>query len=245
MARFRWGILGTGAISAKFVAGLAAARDAEVAFVASRTLAKAQRFVAGVGCGGRPVEGYAEAIAAGGVDAIYIATPPSEHVSDCLLCIRAGIPTLVEKPLASSAAETLRVADAARSHAVFTMEAMWTRFLPAAQAMRDLVSSRSIGEIRLITGNFGTSQVPDATRSMFDPRLGGGSISHLGSYPLSLAQWLFGPHRDVQAIGKVGATGVDEEAAFRCATTTESSGRFLSASALGHRMTLACSVQKA
>ena len=62
---------------------------------------------------------------------------------------------------------------------------------------------------------------------MFDPRLGGGAISHLGSYPLSLAQWLFGPHGDVQAIGKVGATGVDEEAAFSLRYANGVIGSFL------------------
>jgi hypothetical protein len=66
MKRFRWGIFGTGVVSAKFVAGLATARDAEASFVASRSLARAQRFAAGMGIA-RAIEGYAEAAAAGGV----------------------------------------------------------------------------------------------------------------------------------------------------------------------------------
>ena len=49
MTTFRWGIFGTGAISAKFVAGLATARDAEPAFIASRSREKAQRFAAATG----------------------------------------------------------------------------------------------------------------------------------------------------------------------------------------------------
>src|SRR5262245_7638419 len=96
---FRWGIFGTGAISTKFVAGLAAARDTEVAFIASRTQAKAQHFASSLGIP-RAIGGYAEAAAAGGVDAVYIATPPSEHAAHALLCIEAGIPVLVEKPFA-------------------------------------------------------------------------------------------------------------------------------------------------
>src|ERR1041384_7674228 len=97
MTRFRWGVFGTGAISAKFVAGLAGARDAEAAFVASRSLDRAQKFAAGMGVP-RAIAGYAEAVAEGGVDAVYIATPPSEHAAHALLCIEAGIPVLVEKP---------------------------------------------------------------------------------------------------------------------------------------------------
>jgi predicted dehydrogenase len=214
VTRFRWGIVGTGAVAAKFVAGLAAARDAEAAFVASRSLAKAQKFAAGMGMN-RAIAGYAEAVAEGGVDAIYVATPPSEHAAHALLCIEAGIPVLVEKPFASSPAEALRVADAARTNSVFAMEAMWTRFLPAAQAMREKLAARGVGEARLVAGNFGTSQAPDRANGIFNPALGGGALAHLGAYPLSLAQWLFGSPTLVQAMGTVGSTGVEEDAAFQ------------------------------
>jgi predicted dehydrogenase len=214
IARFRWGIFGTGAISAKFVAGLASARDAEATFIASRSLEKAQKFAAGMGMQ-RAIAGYSEAAAQGGVDAIYVATPPSEHAAHALLCIQAGIPVLVEKPFASSAADAARVAAAAKAKSVFAMEGMWTRFLPAAQALRDKLAMRSIGEVRMVTGNFGSSQVPDPANGMFNATLGGGATAHLGAYPLSLSQWLFGSPTLTQAVGKMGSTGVDEDAAFQ------------------------------
>jgi predicted dehydrogenase len=225
VTKFRWGIFGTGAISAKFVAGLAVAHDAEAAFVASRSLAKARRFAAGTGIP-RAIQGYAEAAAEGGVDAIYVATPPSEHVSHALLSIAAGTPVLVEKPLAHSAADAARIADAARKKGVFAMEAMWTRFLPAAQSLRDAIASGCIGDVRVVSGNFGTSQVPDLTNGMFNPETGGGAVTHLGAYPLSLAQWLFGSPTLVQALGSIGTTGVDESAAFQLAYPGGTIGSF-------------------
>ncbi len=211
--RFRWGIFGTGAISAKFVAGLAAARNAEASVIASRSLSKAQEFAAGLGVK-RAIAGYAEAAAQGGVDAVYIATPPSEHAAHALLCLEAGIPVLVEKPFAASVADARRVADAARSNGVFAMEAMWTRFLPAAQAMRERIAAREAGDVHIISGNFGTSQLPELANGIFNPALGGGAVAHLGAYPLSLAQWLFGTPTVVQAVGTIGASGVEEDAAF-------------------------------
>lgn len=212
--RFRWGIFGTGAVSAKFVAGLAAARAQEASFVASRSLAKAQRFASALGIR-RAVEGYAEAAAQADVDAVYIATPPSEHATHALLCLQAGIPVLVEKPFAASAADAMRIAQAARATGTFAMEGMWTRFLPAARALRDQVAARAVGDIRLVAGNFGTSQVVDRANGMFNPSLGGGALAHLGAYPLSLAQWLFGAPVLVQAVGTIGPTGVDEDAALQ------------------------------
>jgi predicted dehydrogenase len=211
---FRWGIFGTGTISVKFAVGLRAARDARVSFVASRSLAKAQAFAANLGIE-RAIEGYAQAVAAGGVDAIYIATPPSEHTAHALMCIEAGIPVLVEKPMAPAAAEVARIAAAARAKSVFAMEAMWTRFLPAAQALRDSLAAGTAGEPRMVAGSFGTSKVPDPASSNFDPALGGGVISHLGVYPLSLAQWLFGAPTEWQALGSAGPNGVDEEAVMQ------------------------------
>jgi predicted dehydrogenase len=214
MNRFRWGIFGTGAISAKFVAGLAAAYHADAAFVASRSLDKAQAFAGAFGIP-RAIEGYAEAARAGGVDAIYIATPPSEHLSHALMCIDAGFPVLVEKPMARTAAEVVRIRDAARTKGVFAMEAMWTRFLPAAQALRDTVAAHAIGDIRFVASNFGVSRNPDPADPLFNPVLGGGALAHLGPYPLSLAQWLFGTPKLVQATGTIGTFDVDEDAAFQ------------------------------
>lgn len=211
---FRWGIFGTGAISAKFVAGLKTALNAQPAFVASRSLEKAQHFAAAMGIP-KAIQGYAEAAAHGGVDAIYIATPPSEHASHALLCIESGIPVLIEKPMASTANDAQRIADAAQRRSVFAMEALWTRFLPAAQAMRDQLNRHVVGNVRWVTGNFGTSQVPDPTSGMFNAALGGGALAHLGCYAVSHAQWLFGSPTLVQAIGTIGASGVDEDAAFQ------------------------------
>ncbi|MFO1220333.1 MAG: Gfo/Idh/MocA family oxidoreductase [Burkholderiaceae bacterium] len=212
--RFRWGVFGTGAVSAKFVAGLVAAQGAEASFVASRTLAKARRFSAALGIP-RAIEGYAEAAASGGVDAIYVATPPSEHAAHAKLCIDAGIPVLVEKPFAVTAAQATDIAATARAKSVFAMEAMWTRFLPAARAMKERLAERSVGDVRLVSGSFGTSQVPDAANGMFDPSLAGGAVAHLAPYPLSLAQWLFGSPTLTHALGSIGSTGVIEEAAFQ------------------------------
>ena len=225
MKRFRWGIFGTGDISAKFVAGLRASRHAEATFVASRSLAKAQTFASGMGIA-RAIEGYAEAAAAGGVDAIYVATPPSEHASHAMLCIEAGIPVLVEKPFATTGAEAARIAEAGRAKSVFVMEGMWTRFHPAARSLKDALAAGTIGEPRVIAGNFGSSQTPDPAHGNFDPARQGGAIAHLGAYPLSLGQWLFGSPRLMQALGSMGATGVDEDAAFQLSYSAGVIGSF-------------------
>lgn len=213
MSDFRWGIFGTGTISAKFVAGLRAARGMRADFVASRSLETARRFASALGVG-RAIEGYEEASRLGGVDAVYIATPASEHLHHALLCLEAGIPVLIEKPMATTARDAELIAATARKASVFAMEAMWTRFIPAAQRLRDYVASGKLGPVRLVSGNFGTSKVPSANSSSFSTQRRGGSLLHLGVYPVSLGNWLFGDADVVGASGTLYESGVDESASF-------------------------------
>ncbi len=213
MATFRWAVFGTGGIAAKFVAGLAAASDARAVLVASRSTASAQAF-AGAFKIPRAVAGYDAAARAGGFDAAYIATPPALHRDHALACLAAGVPVLIEKPFAADAHHAAEIVAAARAANVFAMEGMWTRFLPAARALRDQLAANVVGEVRQVSGSLGFPKVVDATDGDFDPARGGGAVAHLGVYPLSLGQWLFGTPTQVQATGRIGGTNVDEEAAM-------------------------------
>lgn len=212
MTQFRWGIFGTGAISAKFAAGLARAKDARVAMVASRDAASGRAFADAFGVAD-VVAGYeAAATAAPGlVDAIYIATPPALHHDHALLCLGAGVPVLIEKPFALDAAQARAIAAAARDRGVFCMEAMWTRFMPAARRLAALIGEGAIGEPHLVAGSFGISNAVDPAYGNFDPARGGGALAHLGFYPVSLGQWLFGTPVASTALGRVGTTNVDED----------------------------------
>ena len=213
MTAFRWAVFGTGAIAAKFVAGLRAANDTRAVLVASRSQESAEAFAGAFGIE-RAVAGYDKAARAGGFDAAYIATPPVLHHTHALACLAAGVPVLIEKPFASNAAQATEIATAARAAGVFAMEGMWTRFLPAAAALRDQLTAGAVGEVRQVSGSLGFSKAVDAADGDFDAARGGGAVAHLGVYPLSLGQWLFGTPVDVAATGRIGDTGVDEEAAM-------------------------------
>lgn len=208
--RLRWGVCGTGAVAAKFVLGLAASDTAEVTLVASRSRERAGVFAQALGIA-QAVEGYEAALRSGSIDVIYLATPPSEHLNQAVAALEAGVPVLVEKPFATSAAEARAIADTARRCGVFCMEGMWTRFLPAAQRLRELVADGMLGEVRQVSGSLGFGYAGDSDSGNFDPVRGGGALRHLGVYPVSLAQWLFGSASDVSALGRMGRSGVDEE----------------------------------
>lgn len=94
------------------------------------------------------------------------------------------------------------------------MEAMWTRFLPSIERVRQLVADGTIGESRFLTAGFGFHTDVDRSSRLFDPRLGGGALLDLGVYVLSLATMVFGRVVDIEGIANLGFTGVDDECSF-------------------------------
>lgn len=206
-----WAVLGTGTVSHRWAAGLRTLRGGEtLVAVGSRDPGRAAEFA--VRHGGRAMS-YEDAVTAPGVEAVYVATPTTEHEEHALLSIAAGKAVLVEKPFAADAAAGRRMATAARAAGVFCMEAMWTRFLPMMDTAKALIGSGALGEVRAMSASFMGSDVPDSARSQFDAGRGGGALLQRGVYPLSLARYLLGPADVISATLRMGATGVDEDVA--------------------------------
>lgn len=207
---FGWAILGTGAVSRKFAFDARAA-GMGLAAVASRDLNNAAGFAADLGVP-VAVSDVAQAIAAPGVDAVYVATPVTLHEEHALAAIAAGKPVLVEKPFAHDTAAAQRIAAAARAADVFCMEAMWTRFQPLPLRIKDLIKKGKIGTPIGFEGRFLSATEVNTAMGAFDAKRGGGALLHRGVYPLSIAQMLLGPAKLQHVIAHIGETsGVDED----------------------------------
>ena len=108
----RLGLIGCGRLAelgyAPAIAGL---DEVALAAVADPDRGRAE-LVAGLAKGVRPAvhETAGELLAAGGLDAVVIASPPAEHLWQAELATRAGIPALVEKPPAPTGAGAVRLA---------------------------------------------------------------------------------------------------------------------------------------
>ena len=76
-----------------------------------------------------------------------VATPHSSHHRYALEVIAAGKHVLIEKPIATNAADAQEIVDAARAAGVFAMEAMWTRYLPQTDILRQLIADGALGRI--------------------------------------------------------------------------------------------------
>ena len=87
------------------------------------------------------------------------------------------------------------------------------RFLPATRRLCERVAAGAIGEVQMLSANFGHRPPYDPTSRFFDPELGGGAQLDIGVYSLSLAVMLLGMPDRVTGVASIGATGVDEQAA--------------------------------
>lgn len=206
----RWGIIGCGRIATTVASAIRTVEGCELHAVASRDAARAAAFAAANGAA-RHFADYRALAACPEVDVVYVATPPSCHAADSLLCIGQGKHVLCEKPFALDAAEARRMAQAARAQGVLLMEAMWTRFLPAIGQLEELVRAGRIGTPQLLLAGGAFRPAPDPDYYLFRPELGGGVMRDAGVYLVHLAHWLLGKPRTVQARCVIGAHGVDDQ----------------------------------
>jgi len=206
----RWGVLGAGTIATTFCDDLRLLPDHEVVAVGARTpgtnAAFAERF------GVPHVHGsYADLVADPDVDVVYVATPHPWHRDAALLAIEAGKAVLVEKPFTMDAAQARTLVASARERGTFLMEAMWTRFLPHMEQVRELLASGRIGDVVGVHAEFVEHREVPAEHRIYAPELGGGALLDLGVYPLSFASMVLGTPTHVSAASEPAPTGVDAQ----------------------------------
>ncbi|MET1060939.1 MAG: Gfo/Idh/MocA family oxidoreductase [Nocardioides sp.] len=206
----RWGILGAGGIAAAFTDALLARTRGEVAAVGSRSRERGEAFAAAHG-GGTVHDSYEALCADESVEAVYVATPHSEHHDHALLAIGAGKHVLVEKAFTRNVTEAEQVFAAARERGVFVMEAMWTRFLPHIAALHEAVGGGEIGTVVGLAADHGQWFEHDPASRLFDPALAGGALLDLGVYPVSFAHDFLGAPEEVTAVGSLTGAGVDAQ----------------------------------
>ena len=159
-------------------------RGVEAYAVASRSMDKAEKFAKEYGFG-RAYGSYEELAKDPAVDLIYIATPHSEHYNNILLCLEHGKNLLVEKAFTANALMASEVIALAEEKGVFLSEAMWTRFLPAVQMVKDLVLAGKIGKVESVEADF--SMPLSHIDRLRKPELAGGALLDLGIYSLTFA----------------------------------------------------------
>jgi predicted dehydrogenase len=204
----RWGILAPGGIAHAFAEAVGVGTQSQVVAVGSRSRERAQDF-AEVWEIPRAHGSYEDLVSDPDVDAVYVASPHSEHRDHALLALEAGKPVLVEKSFTRSAAEAREVLDAAAERGLLAVEAMWSRFLPHYDVVRHVVESGLLGDLVAVSADHGQRLFPNGPARLSQPGLAGGALLDLGVYPLSFADAVLGTSAAVHASGTLTELGVD------------------------------------
>jgi predicted dehydrogenase len=212
----KWGIIGTGFIAKKFAEGLANVPNSELMAVASRSQQTASQFATEYRIA-RAYGSYEALVADADVDIVYVATPHNLHYTNTLMCLNAGKHVLCEKPFAVNGWQVREMIDKAREKKLFLMEALWSRFLPNLLKAKEIIQSGMLGEIKLLTADFGFKVAFDPEHRIYSKQLIGGSLMDFGIYPVFLSYFLLGMPKRVCSMAGVGVTDVD----YNCSMTFE------------------------
>ena len=205
--RLRWGVMGPGAIAETWVGAVQKHTQQQVTCVASRTAGRAREFAHTYSLDHVSAD-YDELVSRDDIDALYIASYPSDHFEHAMLGLRAGKHVLVEKPLTLRSDQAAELLSYARSQGLLAMEAMWTRYLPQSTILRALLESGDLGQPELFAAQFCTDN--RAVERLWTPG-GGGILFDMGIYTLAMAQQILGNPSTISSSGIVGAHGIEQE----------------------------------
>ena len=124
----------------------------------------------------------------GAVDAVYVATPNTEHLEWVMRAAEAGLHVLCEKPLATSVRDCERMIDACDRNNVKLMTAYRLHFERCNLEVADLVRKNRIGEARYFDSQFSMQVKAGNIRTKAD--LGGGPEWDIGIYCQNAARYV-------------------------------------------------------
>ncbi|KAK3606975.1 hypothetical protein CHS0354_018571 [Potamilus streckersoni] len=186
--KIRWGIISTAKIGTEHVIpAVLASKDSELAAIASRDKAKAQKTAKQFKIP-KAYGSYEELFKDPDIDAIYNPLPNDMHALFSVQALKAGKHILCEKPAGIKVSELLEV----KKHVgdrIF-MEAFMVRFHPQWHKALELVKSKKIGDIRAMQVFFSFyNDDPKNIRNIL--KNGGGAMFDIGCYPLTVSRFIF------------------------------------------------------
>ncbi|NXY99653.1 Gfo/Idh/MocA family oxidoreductase [Streptomyces sp. BR123] len=146
-------------------------------------------------------------------DLVVIASPNKTHVPLATAALNAGIPVVVDKPLAATAAEARELAELADRTGTFLSVFQNRRWDNDFLTLRRLLASGELGEIQRFESRFERwrPQLKGGWRESGAPEEVGGLLYDLGSHVVDQALVLFGPAARVYAETDVRRPGAETD----------------------------------
>lgn len=204
MNRIRWGLVGCGDVARKRVAA-AIQQEAQSDLVAA-CRRDSNALDAFCDCFGieHAFTNANELFACENIDAVYIATPVQQHLSQTLAAAAEGKHVLLEKPMGVTPAECEQMIDACKANDVKLGVAYYRRFYPMVQRIEELLRDGAIGTplaVSAVTATPMSMQPGEEGYWRAVPELsGGGALMDVGSHRINVFLRLFGEITEIRAL---------------------------------------------
>ena len=118
-----------------------------------------------------------ELLAATSPDGVIVATPNALHVPQALQCIAAGVPVLVEKPIAHTVTEAQKLVEAAQAHHAKVLIGHHRAHSPIMREAKAVIDAGRLGQLVSVMGS-AMFYKPDAyfTDAPWRREVGGGPV---------------------------------------------------------------------
>lgn len=207
-----WGILGSAFIARKNWQAIRDAGNAKLIAIASRDLAKAEKFIdecqAQVPHPIKPeaLGSYEALIERADIDAIYIPLPTGLRKEWVIRAANAGKHVLVEKPIACTTADAEEMIAACEKNNVQFMDGVMFMHNERLKTMRAALDRDQIGDVRRITSQFsfpGDEAFFGANIRVSKELEPLGCLGDLGWYCVRLSLWAMNYARPLQVSGRM------------------------------------------
>ena len=189
--KIKWGILGAATIAVEnVIPAMLNSQYCEVFGIASRSQDKAKK-VANRFQIPNYYKAYQELLDDEKIEAVYIPLPNHLHVDWAIKALQAGKHVLVEKPIALSSSEAIKLMNESKKYPELSIqEAFMYKHHPQWIETKALIDKGTIGVLKTIQASF--SFFDDDPHSIVNQKeFGGGSLMDIGCYPISVARYLF------------------------------------------------------
>lgn len=195
----RFGLIGAGRWGTRYIDTLARLPGAVLAHVGSRNQETAR--LVPKSC---RISGDRRAVLADPrLDGVILASPPMTHAPLALEAIAAGLPVLVEKPMAMNVAEAQAVAAAADAAGVLVMVGHTHLFSPAYRALKQ--RGDALGRLRCTqssAGNDGPTRLDASVLWDWGPHDVAMCLDLFGDFPESVQASIVGQKRTPGGVGQ-------------------------------------------
>ncbi|MET3471010.1 putative dehydrogenase [Novosphingobium sp. 1529] len=152
--KLRYGLVGTGMMGVEHIHNIKLLPDAEIVAIADPEATSIDWAWAALGDAGQDVAVHADAaslVAAGGIDAVVVASPNFTHRAVLEPLLASDVAILCEKPLCTTMADARWVVEQAAARRAPFWTGMEYRFMPPAAAFIDAIHAGQVGALHMLS----------------------------------------------------------------------------------------------